>query len=90
MVTLRLRESPVKPLMQQVHFANNDVDFSIVDYLIDQDLKDPAFTWLGHRRKILRAIAELDHPESNGRAPNRRVGRRAAIDKPLSGSNLDT
>jgi len=96
MVSFRLRESPVEPPMQQVtdgleklgiseyaqHFAK-DIDFSILDYLTDQGLKDPGVASLGHRRRILRAIAELDRP-------NRRVGSRAAIDKPLSGSNLDT
>ena len=41
-------------------FAENGIDLSIVRDLTDQDLKDIGVL-LGHRRKILRAIAELDH-----------------------------
>jgi hypothetical protein len=45
-------------------FADNDIDFSILGDLTDQDLKDLGVASLGHRRKILRAIAELDRPEA--------------------------
>jgi hypothetical protein len=41
------------------HFADNAIDLSIVRDLTDQDLKDLGVL-LGHRRKILRAITELD------------------------------
>jgi tetratricopeptide (TPR) repeat protein len=44
-------------------FADNDIDFSILRDLTDQDLKDLGVASLGHRRKILRAIAELDRTE---------------------------
>src|SRR5256886_2547424 len=40
-------------------FADNAVDLSILRDLTEQDLKDLGVL-LGHRRKILRAIAELD------------------------------
>jgi class 3 adenylate cyclase/tetratricopeptide (TPR) repeat protein len=40
-------------------FADNAVDFSVVRDLTEQDLKDLGVL-LGHRRKILRAIAALD------------------------------
>ena len=40
-------------------FADNAIDFSIIRDLTEQDLKDLGVL-LGHRRKILRAIAELD------------------------------
>ena len=40
-------------------FANNAIDLSILRDLTEQDLKDLGVL-LGHRRKILRAIAELD------------------------------
>src|SRR3984885_6097072 len=40
-------------------FAENDIDFSILADLTDQDLEKIGVTSLGHRRKILRAIAEL-------------------------------
>ena len=40
-------------------FAENGVDLSVLRDLTDQDLKDLGIL-LGHRRKILRAIAELE------------------------------
>ena len=40
-------------------FADNAIDLSVVRDLTEQDLKDLGVL-LGHRRKILRAIAELD------------------------------
>src|SRR5439155_993009 len=40
-------------------FADNAIDFSVVRDLTEQDLKDLGVL-LGHRRKILRAITELD------------------------------
>jgi class 3 adenylate cyclase/predicted ATPase len=40
-------------------FAENDIDFTILPELSDQDLKEIGIASLGHRRKILRAIAEL-------------------------------
>ena len=40
-------------------FAENGIDLSVLRDLTDQDLKDLGVL-LGHRRKILRAIAELD------------------------------
>ena len=41
-------------------FADNDIDFSILRELTDQDLEKIGVASLGHRRKILRAIAALD------------------------------
>src|SRR4051794_37150139 len=41
------------------HFAENAIDLSVIRDLTEQDLKDLGVL-LGHRRKILRAIAELD------------------------------
>jgi class 3 adenylate cyclase/tetratricopeptide (TPR) repeat protein len=49
-------------------FAENDVDCTILDDLTDQDLKDLGVVSLGHRRKLLRAIAALGRP-SAGAAP---------------------
>jgi class 3 adenylate cyclase len=40
-------------------FAENDIDFDILGDLTDQDLKEIGVTSLGHRRKLLRAIANL-------------------------------
>ena len=39
-------------------FAENGIDFGVLPDLTDQDLKDIGVL-LGHRRKLLRAIAEL-------------------------------
>ena len=41
-----------------VRFAENDIDTSVLRDLTDQDLKELGVS-LGHRRKMLRAIAEL-------------------------------
>jgi SAM domain (Sterile alpha motif) len=40
-------------------FAENDIDFTILDDLTDFDLKEIGVVSLGHRRKLLRAIADL-------------------------------
>ena len=41
-------------------FAENDIDFATLRDLIDQDLEKIGVASLGHRRKLLRAIGELD------------------------------
>ncbi len=41
-------------------FAENDIDFVILTDLTDQDLEKIGIVSLGHRRKLLRAIAALD------------------------------
>ena len=40
-------------------FAENDISFSVLPDLNDQDLKEIGVS-LGHRRQLLRAIANLD------------------------------
>src|SRR5215472_10848262 len=40
-------------------FAENDIDFSILRDLNDSDLEKIGVASLGHRRKLLRAIADL-------------------------------
>ena len=40
-------------------FAENDIDFAILGDLTDQDLEKLGVASLGHRRKLLRAIANL-------------------------------
>jgi len=42
------------------HFAENDIDFAILGDLTDQDLEKIGVKSLGHRRRLLRAIAELN------------------------------
>src|SRR5215831_12553635 len=44
-------------------FAKNDIDFDILPDLSDKDLEKIGITSLGHRRKLLRAIADLKRPE---------------------------
>src|SRR5262245_6499300 len=47
-------------LEQYAHrFAENDINFAILPDLTDQDLKELGVSSLGHRRQLLRAIAEL-------------------------------
>jgi class 3 adenylate cyclase/predicted ATPase len=41
-------------------FAENDVDFTILSDLTDHDLEKIGVASLGHRRKLLRAIAQLN------------------------------
>src|SRR4029077_20400514 len=40
-------------------FAEHDIDFAILGDLTDQDLEKIGVASLGHRRKFLRAIADL-------------------------------
>ncbi len=44
-------------------FAENDINFAILSDLTDQDLKELGVSSLGHRRQLLRAIAELNGVE---------------------------
>jgi class 3 adenylate cyclase len=45
-------------------FAENDINFAILPDLTDQDLKELGVASLGHRRQLLRAIAELKTGET--------------------------
>jgi hypothetical protein len=49
-------------------FAENDIDFAILGDLTDQDLEKIGVASLGHRRKLLRAIAELNSAPSAAQA----------------------
>ena len=51
-------------------FAENGIDFAVLPDLTEQDLKDIGVL-LGHRRKLLRAIAELDSAPSVASTPAR-------------------
>jgi hypothetical protein len=46
-------------------FAENDIDFTILGDLTDQDLEKIGVGSLGHRRKLLRAIADLKEVEKS-------------------------
>ena len=50
-------------------FAENDINFSILSDLTDQDLKEIGVSSLGHRRQLLRAIAELTAAEKGAPTP---------------------
>jgi class 3 adenylate cyclase/predicted ATPase len=50
-------------------FAENDITFAILPDLTDQDLKELGVTSLGHRRQLLRAIAEQDRIEKGRPEP---------------------
>src|SRR5580693_220908 len=45
-------------------FADNDIDVSVLPYLTDADLEKIGVS-LGHRRKILAAVAELSGTSSS-------------------------
>jgi class 3 adenylate cyclase len=49
-------------------FADNDIDFTILRDLTDQDLEKIGVASLGHRRKLLRAIASLNDTPAVGAA----------------------
>jgi class 3 adenylate cyclase/predicted ATPase len=49
-------------------FADNDIDFTILGDLTDQDLEKIGVASLGHRRKLLRAIASLESIEKSAPA----------------------
>jgi class 3 adenylate cyclase/predicted ATPase len=50
-------------------FAENDINFSILPDLTDQDLKELGVASLGHRRQLLRAIADLTDSEPPSSKP---------------------
>ena len=55
-------------------FAENDVNFGILPYLTDQDLKELGITSLGHRRRLLLAIAELHGDQKSTSLPSSETG----------------
>src|SRR5262245_21660815 len=62
-------------------FAENDIDFTILSDLTDQDLEKIGIASLGHRRKLLRAIGNLETIEKS--APAVAVAAPAASPLPL-------
>jgi hypothetical protein len=59
-------------------FAENKIDVSVLRYLTDQDLKDMGVP-LGHRRKMLAAVAKFEE-RLRCRGANSRYGIAAALD----------
>jgi hypothetical protein len=68
-------------------FVENDIDLSIIRDLSDQDLKELGVASLGHRRKLLRAISELNaspaETVSAVRPPTSLPERRTAAAEPV-------
>ena len=58
-----------------LRFAENGIDLGVLPELTDQDF-DQLGVLLGHRRKMLRAIAEFNRPESAGEQVHRRDAER--------------
>ena len=50
-------------------FAENDINLGILPDLTDQDLKELGVASLGHRRQLLRAIAELNKDNKSPSTP---------------------
>jgi hypothetical protein len=69
-------------------FAENDVDFTILDQLTDADLKELGVASLGHRKRLLGAIAArapMPRLRRHGPSPRRRAsGARSRSCSPIS------
>jgi hypothetical protein len=63
-------------------FAENDIDFTILGDLTDQDLEKIGVVSLGHRRKLLRAIADIKTIQTSAHA--------AAVAAPAAPLTLQT
>ena len=50
-------------------FRDNEIDETVLPNLTAEDLKEPGVTALGHRRKLLDAIAALRN-DASGKAPS--------------------
>jgi hypothetical protein len=61
-------------------FAENDIGFTILRDLTDEDLEKIGVTSLGHRRKLLRAIAELPNHETDASQAAVATARPAPLD----------
>jgi len=54
-------------------FRDNDIDASVLSSLTNEDLKDIGVASLGHRRRLLEAIAILQDEEAGAAAEDRTV-----------------
>ena len=70
-------------------FVDNGIDFSVLPDLTEQDLKDLGVL-LGHRRKLLRAIVELDGTPSVASTPAYSAIVPASICTDEAAANADT
>lgn len=53
-------------------FAAADVDLEVLPHLTDGDLKELGVASLGHRRKIMHALTQLDAPEQDAQVAEKR------------------
>ena len=62
-------------------FVENDIDFTVLGKLTDADLKELGVNSLGHRKRLLAAIAERDVmvPPSSGHADGSPAGERRQV-----------
>ena len=51
-------------------FAENDIDLSVLPDLTDQDLRELGLS-MGHRRRLLRAISDLNNPSASPNSAGR-------------------
>jgi class 3 adenylate cyclase/predicted ATPase len=86
----KARESRLADWLQELgmseytqRFIENDIDFTILGDLTDQDLEKIGIASLGHRRKLLRAIANLEAIEKGAPVA-------AVVAAPASPLTLDT
>jgi class 3 adenylate cyclase len=73
-----LREIGLEQYAQR--FVENDIDFRVLPDLTDQDLKDLGVSSLGHRRLLLRAMAELKVAEEGATKPAAELATSAKAD----------
>jgi class 3 adenylate cyclase/predicted ATPase len=66
-------------------FADNDIDFKILNKLTDSDLKELGVSSLGHRKRLLEAIAYREHPRRRVSAAPEPFVRDAAPLSPVAG-----
>ena len=62
-------------------FAENDIDFDVLSGLTEVDLKELGVTSLGHRKRLLAAISELQSasPSNVSPAADRTAGERRQV-----------
>ena len=56
------------------NFVGNDIDLQLLAELTDADLKEIGVNSLGHRKKILSAVEQLEFPEVSSSVPGKPGG----------------
>jgi len=68
-------------------FRDNEIDWEVLPKLTSEDLREIGVAAVGHRRKLLGAIAALKHLGARCRSP-RRIGSRRSRAAPADGDVL--